>query len=144
MEIIEIRPLGSSSSSSSSIGRAFQVSELRRQCKPLKRFKHVAVRALVETNSNGSFRRSRKQTKEVIMVDPLEAKRLAAEEWKLLQARAALQRQQQIEAINGGWAVLGLTAAIVIEGYTGKGILEQVAGYLDSIADFIAGLTPGP
>jgi hypothetical protein len=50
MEIIEIRPLGSSSSSSSSIGRAFQVSELRRQCKPLKRFKHVAVRALVETN----------------------------------------------------------------------------------------------
>jgi hypothetical protein len=90
MAIIEIRPLGSSSSSSS-IGRAFQVSELRRQCKPLKRFKHVAVRALVETNSNGSFRRSRKQTKEVIMVDPLEAKRLAAEEWKLLQARAALQ-----------------------------------------------------
>jgi hypothetical protein len=142
MEIIEIRPLGSSSSSS--IGRAFRVSELRRQCKPLKRFKHVAVRALAETNSNGSFRRSRKQTKEVIMVDPLEAKRLAAEEWKLLQARAALQRQQQIEAINGGWAVLGLTAAIVIEGYTGKGILEQVAGYLDSIADFIAGLTPGP
>ncbi|CAM6015724.1 unnamed protein product [Sphagnum balticum] len=141
MEIIEIRPLGSSSS----IGRAFQVSELRRQCKPLKRFKHVAVRALAETNnSNGSFRRSRKQTKEVIMVDPLEAKRLAAEEWKLLQARAALQRQQQIEAINGGWAVLGLTAAIVIEGYTGKGILQQVAGYLDSIADFITGLTPGP
>ncbi|CAM6040022.1 unnamed protein product [Sphagnum compactum] len=143
MEIIEIRPLGLSSSSSSS-GRAFQVSELRRQSKPLKRFKHVAVRALAETNSNGSFRRSRKQTKEVIMVDPLEAKRLAAEEWKLLQARAALQRQQQIEAINGGWAVLGLAAAIVIEGYTGKGILEQVAGYLDSIADFIAGLTPGP
>jgi hypothetical protein len=87
MEIIEIRPLGSSSSS----GRAFQVSELRRQTKPLKRFKHVAVRALAETNSNGSFRRSRKQTKEVIMVDPLEAKRLAAEEWELLQARAALQ-----------------------------------------------------
>jgi hypothetical protein len=48
MEIIEIRPLGSSSSSSS--GRAFQVSELRQQCKPLKRFKHVAVRALAETN----------------------------------------------------------------------------------------------
>ncbi len=48
MEIIEIRPLGSSSSSS--IGRAFRVSELRRQCKPLKRFKHVAVRALAETN----------------------------------------------------------------------------------------------
>jgi hypothetical protein len=40
---------------------------------------------------NGTFRGSRKQTKEVIMVDPLEAKRLAAEEWKLLQARAALQ-----------------------------------------------------
>jgi hypothetical protein len=48
MEIIEIRPFGSSSSSS---GRAFQVSELRRQSKPLKRFKHLAVRALAETNA---------------------------------------------------------------------------------------------
>jgi hypothetical protein len=75
---------------------------------------------------NGTFRGSRKQTKEVIMVDPLEAKRLAAEEWKLLQARAVLQRQQQIEAINGGWAVLGLTIAIIIEGYTGNSIPEQV------------------
>jgi hypothetical protein len=37
------------------------------------------------------FQGSWKQMKEVIMVDPLEAKRLAAEEWNLLQARAALQ-----------------------------------------------------
>jgi hypothetical protein len=37
------------------------------------------------------FQGSWKQMKEVMMVDPLEAKRLAAEEWNLLQARAALQ-----------------------------------------------------
>jgi hypothetical protein len=37
------------------------------------------------------FQGSWKQMKEVIIVDPLEAKRLAAEEWNLLQARAALQ-----------------------------------------------------
>ncbi|CAK9864481.1 unnamed protein product [Sphagnum jensenii] len=126
----------------SSIG-ALKVSGLG-QSRPLKKIKHVAVHAVAETDLNGTFRGSRKQTKEVIMVDPLEAKRLAAEEWKLLQARAALQRQQQIEAINGGWAVLGLTIAIIIEGYTGNSIPEQVAGYLDSIADFLARLIPGP
>ncbi|KAH9541454.1 hypothetical protein CY35_14G065600 [Sphagnum magellanicum] len=78
-----------SSSSSSSIG-ALKVSGLG-QSRPLKKIKHVAVHAVAETDLNGTFRGSRKQTKEVIMVDPLEAKRLAAEEWKLLQARAALQ-----------------------------------------------------
>ncbi|CAK9204336.1 unnamed protein product [Sphagnum troendelagicum] len=126
----------------SSIG-ALKVSGLG-QSRPLKKIKHVAVHAVAETDLNGTFRGSQKQTKEVIMVDPLEAKRLAAAEWKLLQARAALQRQQQIEAINGGWAVLGLTIAIIIEGYTGNSIPEQVAGYLDSIADFLARLIPGP
>jgi hypothetical protein len=37
-----------------------------------------------------------------------------------------LQRRRQIEAINGAWAMIGLTAGLVIEGHTGKSILEQV------------------
>lgn len=37
-----------------------------------------------------------------------------------------LQRRSQIEAINGAWAMIGLTAGLVIEGQTGKGILAQV------------------
>lgn len=73
--------------------------------------------------------------KEVVMVDPIEAKRLAAEQMKQLQAKAKFKRQRSIEAINGGWAMLGLTACIVIEGYTGKTILAQVAGYLHVLAD---------
>ncbi|CAM6095015.1 unnamed protein product [Calypogeia fissa] len=77
----------------------------------------------------------------VIMVDPVEAKRLAAAEMKAIQARAKLKRQTEIEAINGGWALIGLTAGIVIDGYTGKSILLQIAGYLDGIADFLTPLT---
>ena len=41
--------------------------------------------------SNGPLRGSRPAPKETLMVDPLEAKRLAAVEWKLLQERAAFQ-----------------------------------------------------
>ena len=37
-----------------------------------------------------------------------------------------LQRRREIEAINGAWAMLGLTAGLVIEGQTGHGILSQV------------------
>ena len=37
-----------------------------------------------------------------------------------------IQRRRQIEAINGAWAMIGLTAGLVIEGQTGKGILGQV------------------
>lgn len=37
-----------------------------------------------------------------------------------------LQRRRQIEAINGAWAMIGLTAGLVIEGHTGKSILDQV------------------
>jgi hypothetical protein len=36
------------------------------------------------------------------------------------------QRQKEIKAINGGWAVLGLTPGLIIDGYTGKSILIQV------------------
>lgn len=39
------------------------------------------------------------------------------------------QRRRQIEAINGAWAMIGLTAGLVIEGQTGKGILAQVKSY---------------
>jgi hypothetical protein len=41
--------------------------------------------------SNGPLRGSREPPKETLMVDPLEAKRLAAVEWKLLQERVAFQ-----------------------------------------------------
>ena len=37
-----------------------------------------------------------------------------------------LQRRREIEAINGAWAMIGLTAGLVIEGQTGKSILAQV------------------
>ncbi|KAG6735975.1 hypothetical protein POTOM_061343 [Populus tomentosa] len=64
--------------------------------------------------------------KEAIMVDPLEAKRLAAIQMKEIQRRERFKRRRQIEAINGAWAMIGLTAGLVIEGHTGKSILEQV------------------
>lgn len=38
-----------------------------------------------------------------------------------------LQRRRQIEAINGAWAMIGLTAGLVIEGQTGKSIIDQVS-----------------
>ncbi|XP_024390199.1 uncharacterized protein [Physcomitrium patens] len=115
--------------------------------KPVKNFRRLQVQAAVEIDdnqvSNGPLRGSKLPPKKPVMVDPLEAKRLAALEWKQLQERVAFQKQQKIEAINGGWAVLGLMIGIVLEGNTGKGILAQVAGYLDSLADFIASITPG-
>lgn len=37
-----------------------------------------------------------------------------------------LQRRRQAEAINGALAMIGLTAGLVVEGQTGKGILGQV------------------
>lgn len=38
-----------------------------------------------------------------------------------------MQRRRRIEAINGAWAMIGLTAGLVIEGETGKSILSQVS-----------------
>lgn len=38
-----------------------------------------------------------------------------------------MQRQRRIEAINGTWAMLGLTAGLVIEGRTGDSIITQVS-----------------
>jgi len=38
-----------------------------------------------------------------------------------------IQRRRRIEAINGAWAMIGLTAGLVVEGQTGHGILAQVS-----------------
>ncbi|XP_021277145.1 uncharacterized protein LOC110411349 isoform X2 [Herrania umbratica] len=79
---------------------------------------------------------------DVIMVDPLEAKRLAAKQMEQIKAKEKFQcrrqnmsflRRRRIEAINGAWAMIGLTAGLVIEGQTGKSILAQLAGYLSAI-----------
>ena len=37
-----------------------------------------------------------------------------------------VQKQREVEAINGAFAALGLTAGVIVEGASGKGILEQV------------------
>ncbi|KAL6899610.1 hypothetical protein ACP4OV_006268 [Aristida adscensionis] len=70
----------------------------------------------------------------VVMVDPLEAKRLAAKQMQEIRAREKLKKRQQAEAINGALAMIGLTAGLVVEGQTGKGILGQLAGYLAALS----------
>ena len=45
-----------------------------------------------------------------------------------------LQRRRQIEAINGTWAMLGLTAGLVVEGQTGNSILAQVCLLRDMLS----------
>ncbi|KAH6828687.1 hypothetical protein C2S53_013709 [Perilla frutescens var. hirtella] len=74
--------------------------------------------------------------KEVVMVDPLEAKRLAAKQMEQIKAKEKFKKRRQIEAINGAWAMIGLTAGLVIEGHTGKNILAQLAGYWDALVGF--------
>ncbi|KHN34775.1 hypothetical protein glysoja_032951 [Glycine soja] len=58
--------------------------------------------------------------------DPVEAKRLAAKQMERIKAKEKFKRRRQIEAINGAWAMIGLTAGLVTEGQTGKSILTQV------------------
>ena len=70
------------------------------------------------------------------MVDPLEAKRMAAKEMEKIKAKEKFKRRRQIEAINGAWAMIGLTAGLVIEGRTGKGILAQLADYFSILINF--------
>ncbi|MFS7944435.1 hypothetical protein Hanom_Chr06g00512141 [Helianthus anomalus] len=73
---------------------------------------------------------SGKAKKEVIMVDPAEAKRLAAKQMEAIKKKQinykskfhGIVRSRQIEAINGAWAMLGLTAGLGVEGQTGNGI----------------------
>ncbi|GAU20965.1 hypothetical protein TSUD_201140 [Trifolium subterraneum] len=71
--------------------------------------------------------------KDVIMVDPVEAKRLAAKQMERIKAKEKLKKRRQIEAINGAWAMIGLTAGLVIEGQTGKSILTQLQDYFGAI-----------
>ncbi|XP_030458974.1 uncharacterized protein LOC115679513 [Syzygium oleosum] len=92
-----------------------------------------AFRVLASPNMSSGRENS---INDVIMVDPLEAKRLAAQQMQRLKAKEKFQRRRQIEAINGAWAMIGLTAGLVVEGQTGKGILGQLAGYWDAIVRF--------
>ncbi|XP_073147258.1 uncharacterized protein [Henckelia pumila] len=78
----------------------------------------------------------RNSNKEVIMVDPLEAKRLASKQMAQIKAIERLRKQRKIEAINGAWAMIGLTAGLVIEGETGKSIIAQLAGYWAAFIGF--------
>ncbi|XP_021755349.1 uncharacterized protein LOC110720615 isoform X2 [Chenopodium quinoa] len=100
-----------------------------------RQFAHTrgAFRMLADSNASsgkGSFR------KEVLMVDPLEAKKLAAKQYVEIRSKEKFERRRQIEAINGAWAMIGLTAGLVIEGHTGKTILGQLDGYWHAILGF--------
>ncbi|CAL8990828.1 unnamed protein product [Prunus brigantina] len=85
-------------------------------------------------NPNVSSKK-RDSSNEVIMVDPLEAKRLAAKQMEEIKAKEKYKRKRQIEAINGAWAMIGLTAGLVIEAQTGKSILDQLVGYWNAIVN---------
>ncbi|CAL5199384.1 unnamed protein product [Lathyrus oleraceus] len=71
--------------------------------------------------------------KDVIMVDPVEAKRLAAKQMERIKAKEKLKKRRQIEAVNGAWAMIGLTVGLVIEGQTGKSIMTQLQDYFGAI-----------
>jgi hypothetical protein len=44
----------------------------------------------------------------------------------VLKLWSVFQKRGQAEAINGALAMVGLTAGLIVEGQTGKGILGQV------------------
>ncbi|KAF9613697.1 hypothetical protein IFM89_010139 [Coptis chinensis] len=93
----------------------------------------TAFRVLVNSNVSPGKGNYRGNVKDAIMVDPLEAKRLAAKQMQEIQAEDKLKRQRRIEAINGAWAMIGLTAGLVIEGRTGDSIPAQLEGYWRSL-----------
>ncbi|MQL90072.1 hypothetical protein Taro_022634 [Colocasia esculenta] len=90
----------------------------------------------LDYSSVQASQRKRSSSYDVLMVDPLEAKRLAAKQMQEIQAKQRFKRQRQIEAINGAWAMIGLTAGLVIEGQTGQTILDQLVGYWTVIISF--------
>ncbi|CAA2945568.1 uncharacterized protein LOC111391442 [Olea europaea var. sylvestris] len=98
-----------------------------------QRTKSQEIRVLANPNVSPDRRNS---NKEVIMVDPLEAKRLAAKQMEKIKAKDKFKKRRQIEAINGAWAMIGLTAGLVIEGHTGNTILAQLAGYWTAFIGF--------
>ncbi|XP_078443153.1 uncharacterized protein LOC144712736 [Wolffia australiana] len=81
-------------------------------------------------------RRTRTSGNNVEMVDPLEAKRLAALQMQEIQAKKRFKKQRQIEAINGAWAMIGLIAGLVIEAQTGDSIPAQLAGYYSAVVNY--------
>ncbi|KAK4337583.1 hypothetical protein RND71_042070 [Anisodus tanguticus] len=95
-----------------------------------RRPRSQAIRVLANPNASPRQQRSKK---EVNMVDPVEAKRLAAKQMEEIKAKERLERRRQIEAINGAWAMIGLTAGLVIEGHTGLSIPAQLASYLAAV-----------
>ncbi|KAJ7571181.1 hypothetical protein O6H91_01G153400 [Diphasiastrum complanatum] len=99
-----------------------------------------ALQVLCRTKDQPNASNSRSNV--INMVDPLEAKRLAAEQAKVLQALAKFQRQKEIEATNGGWAMVGLTSGLFIEAYTGKNIVSQVLDYFRSLFEIIQDALP--
>ncbi|XP_017249698.1 uncharacterized protein LOC108220436 [Daucus carota subsp. sativus] len=98
----------------------------------IRRSKSPSFRVLANPNASTG----KENAKEVIMVDPVEAKRLAAKQMEKIKAKEKFKRRRQIEAINGAWAMIGLTAGLVIEGKTGNGILAQVTGYWTTFISF--------
>ncbi|KAM7252576.1 hypothetical protein ACFE04_008085 [Oxalis oulophora] len=140
-----ILSLSSSSSSSSSSCRQTTTPPFiplsSQHSAPLLRRYHAGNSFTFTTRTRRShiFQASSGAVKEVIMVDPVEAKRLADNQMKQIQTREKQKRRRQIEAINGAWAMIGLTAGLVIEGETGKGILAQLASYWYAITHFFVG-----
>lgn len=78
--------------------------------------------------------------REIRLVDPSTAKVMADEDMVRRKQAAWVQRLRNIEAINGAWAVLGITAALIGEGLTGEGPLGQIAIYLNYLALFLENL----
>ncbi|KAL2939773.1 High molecular mass early light-inducible protein HV58 chloroplastic [Bienertia sinuspersici] len=74
--------------------------------------------------------------KDILMVDPLEAKKLAAKQMAEIKTKERFEKRRRIEVINGAWAMIGLTAALVVEGRIGKGILGQLDGYWHAVLSF--------
>ncbi|CAN8326193.1 unnamed protein product [Cochlearia groenlandica] len=70
-----------------------------------------------------------KTKKVVIMVDPLEAKRLAMNNMEEIKGKEKQQRKRETEARNGAWAITGLAIGLVIEAQTGKTVLAQLVCY---------------
>ncbi|KAF3619998.1 putative RING-H2 finger protein ATL56-like [Capsicum annuum] len=101
-----------------------------------RRTRSRAIRVLANPNASRGEERTKKV---VIMVDPLEAKRLAAKQMEEIKAKERFQRRRQIEAINGAWAMIGLTVGLVIEGHTGLSIPSQLASYVAAVIGFFTG-----
>ncbi|NP_001359390.1 uncharacterized protein LOC100278609 isoform 1 [Zea mays] len=135
-----IPPLPASSSSSVSspfltVERVSYVPSLSRWTIRYKQLGHAYQRSHVLAFASADASQGKRSSGEnVVMVDPLEAKRLAAKQMQEIRAKEKLKRRSQAEAINGPLAMIGLTAGLIVEAQTGKGILGQLAGYLTAIS----------